>query len=1649
MLGNSSEAKAHRASSGRSRPIYVASESPSASEGRLSATPARQRLSAPGAAASVRSGPYPTAAISDATRTARARVLGTRRSAYDDFDAAEWVLGLCGRIRHALASRPSSSGPRRPTSNREVPVLQQPAMLRKADRSACSLKEASPSSAGSSFGTSGTSPMAPPTMTAREWAKRAQEDFEKRRAVAAAEADIVPPAADSAAPVETGQGTPAEAARAEAVSQHVHMTADSIKELFSAGGLEAGDGEKIDFSDFFDKAEPLQDEAPAGPSALFEGHRSTDGTFDLQGILEHRARLAQQQTEGAGGGSPSVLMGTLVGQTDCRERGADSDGLTSTPLIQELRPGSASGSLDSGNGDALQTEEWSNATEADNATLPGKRQDFADDEKHDIERQIHDDDERGIEDDEGSQRMAVDSGDDIDANGDDYEDFDVLGDSDGVGDIDDDDVDNAGVDGDGDLDSAGESGEDVDGAAAAHADVRHLAQPGQGADVDRAIVVLDSDDDESDAAMDDEDQTSASTSRETSIERGDNDASHAMGLTTPSHHYDSDEDLMAEDVDDDGMGYSQGYHDDDGMGCDSDDESAIDEDEMQSARANSPDHLQRHNIAGDIAPVVGGAPSLNSSRYSGFVSASTLLHSSTTDSEAVGAPDELRHHTEPNSTLGPVASPPPTDFDRIDPQLLDGADHVDNAEPAIQPPGSATATPDGVSEGITTPPLPVEAEPGAATQARPEVDAVPSATAQPTAEIAAPLKHDAAVPGTDGEGAPVDDAGVVDEEALLAPPSSNAGVDPIDVPSAGLNAGFPLSPARDMADEAPLPTSPLEGGTLIEAGGNLTPALRAAEGISGVISEALTAADHPLPRMPAEGGDIMKTSEIEANPEEPPVRNPDVEASASEEIRTAPIAHDELSSPRHAHVEVIREEAIQGKVGEPLDDELALGEHPREDPQGRLAKDQAGDDMSLNVDGHPAQPDLVESVVMAPSTGAAIREQAAADEDANPDMTDDKANFAPASTAVMAEQPASLQGKASSRTEQRLLLRSTDGSTPASSPLSSAATLPPVNPIQSAGERMLFSALPPSSMFRHKHRHHHHHHRHHHPLPHQASDLRMLSPGDPNLPAGGSQRRLDPTGGIGTLDDASGSGDPHMLPSDALVRASASEQTSDAAAVEAEQRPQADDQKAKGQPSEHSSEGLAMRQIRQDEDEDEEEESHGPSTRSQCTFHRLRFLSLPGQPTFIVPQCSILHDVAKNEGARDVGQATNRQNELKVEFNPDELPLEVRHSLSRIIGVQMLADAAVVPGSSAEALLRRPGLTSSSGADSDREHGDPHPPTTTKSPGPFAGMDEPMVSLASPTRSARRSRTASSASSSNGQRSPKLTDRKSGREQAAEDVDVQGLEADSSGYRDESAPRAIENAKLVTQSTTDGAHFVEPGLTPGSAGKKRVRGRRRKHATDATFQPAKADQDGNSDDDAGSDSEGDQDGTKPRSRKKRAVSSARTDGPDAGTGSGQSRRESPRSKNLRRSRAVDGKFKPASRGGEGIDKSDPEEQGSLVSGVQTRKQQQDETEVLDQVVGSEGVGEMEGVVEGERLREEEREAEEMDVDEDQDGAEGDDGGVEEAPKRARRPSRPRNSTGDTKAGPLATPRTSVPAAKEQKKRPSPSPPSRRRTGVRR
>ncbi|SPO40041.1 uncharacterized protein PSFLO_05523 [Pseudozyma flocculosa] len=1285
-------------------------------------------------------------------------------------------------------------------------------------------------------------------MTAREWAKRAQEDFEKRRAVAAAEADIVPPAADSAAPVETGQGTPAEAARAEAVSQHVHMTADSIKELFSAGGLEAGDGEKIDFSDFFDKAEPLQDEAPAGPSALFEGHRSTDGTFDLQGILEHRARLAQQQTEGAGGGSPSVLMGTLVGQTDCRERGADSDGLTSTPLIQELRPGSASGSLDSGNGDALQTEEWSNATEADNATLPGKRQDFADDEKHDIERQIHDDDERGIEDDEGSQRMAVDSGDDIDANGDDYEDFDVLGDSDGVGDIDDDDVDNAGVDGDGDLDSAGESGEDVDGAAAAHADVRHLAQPGQGADVDRAIVVLDSDDDESDAAMDDEDQTSASTSRETSIERGDNDASHAMGLTTPSHHYDSDEDLMAEDVDDDGMGYSQGYHDDDGMGCDSDDESAIDEDEMQSARANSPDHLQRHNIAGDIAPVVGGAPSLNSSRYSGFVSASTLLHSSTTDSEAVGAPDELRHHTEPNSTLGPVASPPPTDFDRIDPQLLDGADHVDNAEPAIQPPGSATATPDGVSEGITTPPLPVEAEPGAATQARPEVDAVPSATAQPTAEIAAPLKHDAAVPGTDGEGAPVDDAGVVDEEALLAPPSSNAGVDPIDVPSAGLNAGFPLSPARDMADEAPLPTSPLEGGTLIEAGGNLTPALRAAEGISGVISEALTAADHPLPRMPAEGGDIMKTSEIEANPEEPPVRNPDVEASASEEIRTAPIAHDELSSPRHAHVEVIREEAIQ----------------------------------------------------------------------------DDKANFAPASTAVMAEQPASLQGKASSRTEQRLLLRSTDGSTPASSPLSSAATLPPVNPIQSAGERMLFSALPPSSI------------------------------------------------------------------------ASASEQTSDAAAVEAEQRPQADDQKAKGQPSEHSSEGLAMRQIRQDEDEDEEEESHGPSTRSH----------LPGQPTFIVPQCSILHDVAKNEGARDVGQATNRQNELKVEFNPDELPLEVRHSLSRIIGVQMLADAAVVPGSSAEALLRRPGLTSSSGADSDP-------------------------------------------SSSNGQRSPKLTDRKSGREQAAEDVDVQGLEADSSGYRDESAPRAIENAKLVTQSTTDGAHFVEPGLTPGSAGKKRVRGRRRKHATDATFQPAKADQDGNSDDDAGSDSEGDQDGTKPRSRKKRAVSSARTDGPDAGTGSGQSRRESPRSKNLRRSRAVDGKFKPASRGGEGIDKSDPEEQGSLVSGVQTRKQQQDETEVLDQVVGSEGVGEMEGVVEGERLREEEREAEEMDVDEDQDGAEGDDGGVEEAPKRARRPSRPRNSTGDTKAGPLATPRTSVPAAKEQKKRPSPSPPSRRRTGVRR
>lgn len=81
----------------------------------------------------------------------------------------------------------------------------------------------------------------------------------------------------------------------------------------------------------------------------------------------------------------------------------------------------------------------------------------------------------------------------------------------------------------------------------------------------------------------------------------------------------------------------------------------------------------------------------------------------------------------------------------------------------------------------------------------------------------------------------------------------------------------------------------------------------------------------------------------------------------------------------------------------------------------------------------------------------------------------------------------------------------------------------------------------------------------------------------------------------------------------------------------------------------------------------------------RCSYHVIRLASLPSAPTFLAPGCSLQRAELKEEGADDVRTATSRDMRNSEEFDVQDLSAEVRHILSRIVGLQMVSEVLLLP----------------------------------------------------------------------------------------------------------------------------------------------------------------------------------------------------------------------------------------------------------------------------------------------------------------------------------------------------------------------------------
>lgn len=94
------------------------------------------------------------------------------------------------------------------------------------------------------------------------------------------------------------------------------------------------------------------------------------------------------------------------------------------------------------------------------------------------------------------------------------------------------------------------------------------------------------------------------------------------------------------------------------------------------------------------------------------------------------------------------------------------------------------------------------------------------------------------------------------------------------------------------------------------------------------------------------------------------------------------------------------------------------------------------------------------------------------------------------------------------------------------------------------------------------------------------------------------------------------------------------------------------------------------------------------TTRSHCICRNLRLSMVEGTPVFIVPGCSINYEQARKEGADDLGPTDEGLSDDWITVDPDFIPNDVHHMLSRIIGLQFLNEGICVePNSTAAQLI--------------------------------------------------------------------------------------------------------------------------------------------------------------------------------------------------------------------------------------------------------------------------------------------------------------------------------------------------------------------------
>ncbi len=230
-------------------------------------------------------------------------------SAYERFNEVAWIVDLSSRIGNALVSpahapvlspaAASSSSPhstphmlnrsqsrvRLPRPSREFRDLQQRLQQTRGLDSPLAAPD-------TSIGSIASDRVNDPDSSAIQWAQHAQQDFDRRRAdLHRSRQDLLKHLeGDQMDQDVDGQQTDDIANQTvDPAVQRSMLTARSLQELMNSGGLqpEDGDNDPNGFANLLDSAEPLP-----GPSSLFDANRASDGSLDIESILQQRARMA-------------------------------------------------------------------------------------------------------------------------------------------------------------------------------------------------------------------------------------------------------------------------------------------------------------------------------------------------------------------------------------------------------------------------------------------------------------------------------------------------------------------------------------------------------------------------------------------------------------------------------------------------------------------------------------------------------------------------------------------------------------------------------------------------------------------------------------------------------------------------------------------------------------------------------------------------------------------------------------------------------------------------------------------------------------------------------------------------------------------------------------------------------------------------------------------------------------------------------------------------------------------------------------------------------------------------------------------------------------------------------------------------------------